>query len=258
MTYLTFKYNYKAEGFGEDDFNNINTNRDFTLGYNHILNAFVAFYDFCPAIWHNHNDLVLSANNPKSTKTYESGMPSTSYVLGDTVKVDRVEYICISPLTISVYPGTSGQLPTATSSVYWKAINKENEIYLQTFGADLCKFYGKVFDHSLETIINFKTDIAVTPQNIQFKGNTTNWTDVYCSADNQSSQDLNISSTNRNYRWIDSAWFSSLPLDRLRGRITDYYVKINFIHKNYISDPTAAKNIQKLSQWLRTFFVSKR
>lgn len=259
MTYLTFKY-AKRDFIGES--NESFVNRDFTLGYNHVLNAFVAFTDNCPAIWHNHNDLVVSANNPKNTKAYNADMPSTSYVIGDTVLVGNVEYICVKDVTIASYPGTltaiTGTNPLAPSSNSWLAINKTNEIYLQNFGADLCKFYGKVWDFEQEVVVNFKTDLAVTPQNMQVKAIGPNSTSVYFDTDNQSASDLNISSTNRNYRFIDGAWFFSVALDSLRGRLTDYYVRVKFVHKNYVTNPTTAKNVQKVTQWLKTFFVNKR
>lgn len=257
MTYMTFKYVKRDldSGSGAESL----VNRDFTIGYNHVLNAFVSFYDHCPAIWHNHNDLVLSANNPKNTKPYGVDMPSTDYVIGDTVgPIDGIEYICIKALNIPSYPAAATKDPEYASSIYWLAINKENEIYLQTFGADICKFYGKVWDSEHEIIVNAKTDIALTPQNMQVKAVGANATSVYFSADNQSSSDLNISSNNRNYRFIDGAWFFSVALDRLKGRITDYYVKVKFVHKNYVTDPTVSKNTQRVTQWLKTFFVSKR
>lgn len=261
MTYLTFKYKeYDLVSSPDDTTSTVN--KDFTLGYNHILNAFVSFYDHCPAIWHNHNDLVLSANNPKATVTYDNHTPdNTKYVIGDTVAIDGVEYICIKDVTIVTWPGTlSGTKtnPLAVGSIYWVAINQENQIYLQTFGAELCKFYGKVWDFEQEVVVNFKTDLAVTAQNIQVKAIGPSSTSVYFDTDNQSASDLNISSTNRNYRFIDGSWFSSVALDSLRGRLTDYYIKIKFVHKNYVTNPATAKNVQKVTQWLKTMFVNKR
>jgi len=227
-----------------------------------VLNAFVSFYDHCPAIWHNHNDLVLSANNPKATVTYDSHTPDlTDYFVGDTVSIDGLEYLCIKDVTIPTWPGTltpvTGKNPLAPSSQYWVAINKENEIYIQTFGADLCKFYGKVWDFEHEIIVNPKSDVAITPQSIQVKAIGPNATSVYCSTDNQSSSDVDITSTNRNYRFTDGSWFSSLPLGT-DGRLTDYYTKIKFVFKNYVTDPTVSKNTQKVTQWIRTVFMVKR
>ncbi len=260
MTYLTFKFDNTSNASGGKS---TKVNRDFTLGYNHILNAFVSFTDNCPAIWHNHNDVVLSANNPKSTKTYNSSMPlNTQFVVGDTVKIlNNVEYLCIKDVIIASYPGTltpvTGTNPLAPSSNSWVAINKTNEIYIQNFGADLCKFYGKVWNHDISIVVNTKSDMAVTAQNIQFKTIGPNWTDLVATTDDQTASDVNIPTTSRNYRWIDKAWFSSLPLPS-NGRLTDYYVKLNFSYKNYVTDPRVAKNIQKVSQWLKTFFVNRR
>lgn len=257
MTYLTFKYNNESQDFSKEDFNESKINKDFTIGYNHILDAFVSFYDYCPAIWHNHNDLVLSSNNPKNTKAFNPSMLSTDFIIGDTVKYNNIEHICISPITIVGYPGTTTQVPDYIGSIYWLAINKENQIYLQTFGADLCKFYGKVWDHEIEMVIPFKTTDAVTAKNIQMKALGLNWSSIYASTDDQSSQDLNISKTNRNYRWIDKSWYSALPLPR-NGRLTDYYIKIKFVYNNYVSNPTISKNIQKVSQFLKTFFEIRK
>ena len=261
MTYLTFKYAKRDLVGADESF----INRDFTLGYNHILNAFVSFTDNCPAIWHNHNDLVLTANNPKNTKPYNVDMPPTTFDIGDTVLVGSVEYICIASVTIASYPGTTsngGTSPLALGASggvndFWLAINKTNEIYLQNFGADLCKFYGKVWSHDMSIVVNAKTDIAVSAQNIQFKGTGANWTDIVATTDDQTASDVSISSTSRNYRYIDKAWFSSLPLPS-NGRLTDYYVKINFSFKNYVTNPTVAKNVQRVLQWLKTTFVNKR
>ncbi len=259
MTYLTFKYEaYDTAA----DVNATLINRDFTLGYNHLLNAFVSFTDNCPAIWHNHNDLVLTANNPKSTKTYISTMlPNTSFVIGDTVKVVNTEYICIKNVVIASWPGTltavTGTSPLAPSSNSWVAINKTNEIYLHNFGAELCKFYGKTWSHDLEVIVNFKSDEAITPEFIKFKALGANWTSLTATTTDQTASDLNIPTTSRNYRYIDKAWFSSLPLPT-NGRLTDYYVKLSFTFKNYVTDPRTAKNVQRVLQWLQTMFIKKK
>jgi len=254
MTYLTFKYESRDNNSGAVS----EISRDFTLGYNHILNAFVSFTDCTPGIWHNHNDLVVSANNPKSSKPYNASMPSTSYVIGDVIHVGNREFICIKDLTIPSYPPADPtKNPEYVGSIYWVLINKTNEIYLQNFGADLCKFYGKVFSHDMSIVVNAKSDMAVTAQNIQFKSIGPNWTDLVATTDDQTASDVNIPSTSRNYRFIDKAWHSSLPLPT-NGRLTDYYVKLNFSFKNYLTNPTIAKNVQKVSQWLKTYFVIKR
>ena len=184
-------------------------------------------------------------------------MPPTTFDIGDTVLVGSVEYICISSVYIPSYPPAATKDPEYVGSIYWLAINKTNEIYLQNFGAELCKFYGKVWSMDMSIVVNAKTDIAVSAQNIQFKGTGANWTDIVATTDDQTASDVSISSTSRNYRYIDKAWFSSLPLPS-NGRLTDYYVKINFSFKNYVTNPTVAKNVQRVLQWLKTTFVNKR
>lgn len=262
MSYLTFKYiKTKVNGrFVELP------SKDFTVGYSHILNAIVGFYDFTPAIYHNHNDLMLSVNNSKNYVYYGTDMPDTFFKVGDVIKVpsdaDNLgegEYVCISPINITIYPpAVPSSDPLYPSSAYWLKINSQNQIYIQNFGTQICKFYGKVYNHELELAIKSNKDLAVSWQNIQFKAIGPNWNSVECFTDNQSSSDLNISPSSRNYRFIDGAWFSSLPIDKLKGRLTDYYVRIKFTYNNYATNPTTAKNVQKVSQFIKTFFVTKR
>lgn len=264
MSYLTFKYSKDTLIDLESEIVTREA-KDFTIGYSHVLNAIIGFYDFTPAIWHNHNDLVLSSNNSKNRVYYGSNMPETSFVVGDTVSINtntipntNGEYVCIAPVTIDMYPpSVANKAPDYSGSIYFVKTNEQNEVYLQTFNTEYLKFYGQVYNHELEIIVNPKTELAITPQNIQVKGNSVNYTDVYCDTDAQSSSDLNIASTNRNYRFIDGAWFSSLPLPR-NGRLTDYYTKIKYVYKGYISNPTVSKNVNKFVTWIKTFLIQKR
>lgn len=259
MTYVTFKYQKNNVGRFGEVFQK--ESKDFTVGYSHVLNAVVGFYDHNPAIWHNHNDLLLSANNPKFTRFLGDGMqPPVSFIIGDVVALSGKEYVCIKEISYVVDYSSipANELPDYPESIYWKKINSQNQIYIQTFGADICKFYGKVFNHELEVIVNPKTDIAKTLQNIQMKAVGPNFTDIYCGTDTQTSQDVNITSTNRNYKYTQGAWFSSVPVPSRNGKLTDYYFKIKFVFKNYVTDPTVSKNVQKISQWLKSMFATKR
>lgn len=256
MSYLTFKFTSDiliSEATEVDEEVIKLEAKDFTIGYSHVLNVIVGFYDFTPGIWHNHNDLVLSANNSKNYVYYGTNMPSTDFKIGDVVK-DNGEYICISPVTISYYVAN---IPSG-DNVHWLKINSENEIYLQTFNSQFCKFYGKVYDHEIEVVVNPKVDGSVSFLNIQQKGNNLNYTSVFVETDNQSAKDVNISLTNRLYKYINTSWFSSVPIDLRNGRLTDHYIKIKFVLKNYVSNPTIAINKQKIFQFLKTWFVSKK
>ena len=117
---------------------------------------------------------------------------------------------------------------------------------------------GFVWLEDLEIIVNPKTDIPITPQNIQLKGNSVNYTDVYYSTDDQTSQDENISATSRNYRFIDKAWWFNVAIPTANGRLTDYYTKVKMVYKGYVSNPTVSKNANKLVQFIKTFFRDRR
>jgi hypothetical protein len=264
MTYMTFKYRRDTEVGDEMDELVTLEAKDFTIGYSHVLNAIVGFYDFCPAIWHNHNDLVLSSNNSKNRVYYGTNMPSTDFVISNTISVTdnadkskNGEYVCIQNLTVSSYPATGIYEPTYLNSAYWVKTNDQSQIWLQSFNTEYLKFYGQVYGTELEIIVNPKVDQAFTPQSQQIKGSGTNFNDVICTTDNQTASDTNISSTNRNYREIDSAWFNNLPLPT-NGRLTDYYTKVKYIYKGYVSNPTTSKNTNKVLQWIKTIFVTKK
>lgn len=265
MSYLTFKY---TEDDLIDEVHELVslTAKDFTIGYSHVLNAIVGFYDFTPGIWHTHNDLVLSSNNSKNYVYYGNNMKSTNCVVGDVVKVTSGgtnkslygEYVCIKPVTLDTFPPTNPIYnPLYSPSIYWVKINDESKIYLQSFNTLYCKFYGKIYDHELEIIVNPKTDNAVTFLNLQLKGNDVNYTSLYCSTDNQSASDVNITSTSRAYRYVNKSWLSTLPLSS-KGRATDHYVKIKFVLKNYVTNPTVAINKNKIVQFIKTWFVGKK
>jgi hypothetical protein len=264
MSYLTFKYADDTLISSEDDIYTI-TAKDFTIGYSHVLDAIVGFYDFTPGIWHNHNDLVLSANNSKNYVYYGTGMPTTTFNIGDVVKVDNDdfenelwgEYICIKQVTIVSYLDNLTLEPAYPGSIYWVKINAENEIYLQTFNTDYCKFYGKVYDHEVEVIVNPRSDQAFSILRIQQKSNDTNYTSVYFSTDDQAAQDVNIVNNSKTYRYIDKSYYSSAPLPRNGGRLTDHYIKIKFVLKNYLTNPTIAKNKNKIFQFLKSWFITR-
>jgi len=264
MSYLTFKYADDKLIDLEEEIVSI-TAKDFTIGYSHVLDAIIGFYDFTPGIWHNHNDLVLSANNSKNYVYYGPNMPETTFNIGDVVKVDSKffenelwgEYVCIKQVTIESYRLDASLEPPYPGSIYWVKINAENEIYLQTFNTDYCKFYGKVYDHEVEVIVNPRSDQAFSILRIQQKSNDTNYTSVYFSTDDQTAQDVNIVNNSKNYRYIDKSYYSSAPLPRNGGRLTDHYVKIKFVLKNYLTNPTIAKNKNKIFQFLKSWFITR-
>jgi hypothetical protein len=263
MSYLCFKYKKEDVIDVVDGIINLES-KDFTIGYNHVTNTIVGFYDDCPAIWHNHNDLVLSSNNAKSRKYYGDGMADTTFEIGDVIEVkdtttivNEGEYVCIAQVNIPSYPPTTPKNPLTVGNAYWVKLNDQSQVYIKTFGSDYLKFYGKVYNCELEMIVNPKTDVAVSFQNMQVKGIGPNFTDVECYTDDQSAVDSNIPTTSVFYRWVDKSWFSNFPLSST-GRLVDYYLRVKMIYKGYVTNPTVAKTDNKVIQWIKSFFVQKR
>lgn len=265
MTYLTFKYK-QYTGIGDLP---KWTNKGFTVGYYHPNKCFIGFYDWLPSIAWNHNQIVLSVNDPKNNKFYGVGMGVTIFVVGDTVAVESVEYICIADVTITSYPGTGGASGTnpVTGTDHWQILNKTNEIYVhnqptllgQVIAPDYQynKFFGKVVNNDFEFVINPKTENAFSVLNREEKGNNVRYTDVYIDADGITASDLNITSTNRNFRYIWDKLTANFPISST-GRITNSYLKVRFFKKNYTTNPMTLTGLPKLLQYVRTFFEQKR
>jgi len=100
MTYMTFKF------YGQKESPVVTKSKDFTIGYLHsnTKKCFVGLFDWFPYIFHNHNGLVISANNPKNTTQYLSlVLTNKVFAIGDTLwgsDLKEDEYICISPVTL--------------------------------------------------------------------------------------------------------------------------------------------------------------
>lgn len=263
MSYLTFKYNKYDLLDVEDEIVTVNA-KDFTIGYCHVLDAIVGFYDFTPAIWHNHNDLVLSSNNSKNRVYYGSNMPATIFNVDDTVSITGNatpskdgEYVCLKTTPSSTYPLTGIYEPTYVGSIYWVKTNDQSQIYLQTFNTEYLKFYGQVYNNEIEIVVNPKSKEAFSVQNIRIKGNSVNFTDVTVTTDDQTASDTNISLVSRFYRYINKTWNSSLPLPS-NGKVVDYYTKIKLTYKGYLTNPTTSKNVNKFYTFMESFFKIKR
>jgi len=262
MSYLTFKFRsyFKRDEVAEvDDYQIIS--KDFTIGFSHVVNKFVGFFDKMPAIWHNHNQSVLSSNNPKNLEVYYAGdMVSPSpFEIGNVVKCENKEYIC--------YVDGSASYTVPPNPAMFVEINKTNQIWIEneelspsviTYGYQYDKFYGRVVNNELEYVITPKAgQISVTNYEMGAEGD--NITDVVITADNnQTASDSNIKSYNRDYKYYDGSWWGNLPLSRTMGRITDKYLKIRVTKKNYDSNPTVYNNKLTIFQYFKSFFENKR
>lgn len=263
MSYLTFKFkSYSKEVEEPTSYTQYQVlSKDFTIGFSHVTNKFIGFYDKIPAIWHNHNQSVLSANNPKNLNKYyapDMVLP-TPFSQGDVFAAGDGEFIFLTDETISAYP--------IVGSLNVQRLNRTNEIYIEneekTYtttinGYEYNTLYGKVVDNELETIVTPKAgQISVT--NCEMGADGDNFTDITISADNgQTATDSNIASTNRNYKYFDGSWWFNLPLSSLKGRITDKYLKMRIKKKNWSSNPTVNDGKLTIFQFIRAFFENKR
>lgn len=266
-TYLTFKFKSRQLVSGE---NYSYINKDFTIAVYHPDKTFVGFFDWTPAIAHNHHQTLFSANNPKSkTKYYGPTMPPTTFDVGNVVPYLNEEFVCISPVTITAYPGIPTQRPNFPGSTFWYKTNNTSELWVHNQPKnwpeapapdyEYSKFFGLVVDNEIHFVINPKTQNPFNVLNMEQKGNSENVTDVYTYADNgQQASDVNIKSHSRYYTWIYDRIASSMPLQSNGSRITDSYLKVVLRKKNWDVLPYARSRGVKILQFVKSFFQEKR
>jgi len=266
MTYVTIKF-YTREVVPTDKVSNIA--KDITIGYYHPRKMFVGLFDWTPAISHTHNQTLFSVKNPQmKTRYYGVDMASTAFEVGDIVKYLNSEYICIADVTIASYPGTAGQIPDAVASAYWYKINQTNEIWAhnqpkllgQNPAPDYLysSFFGQVVDGEVWVPVLADTDNAVSVLNIEQHGNNENVTSIYTETGYDSASDINISSTNRFYKWVYDRICSSLPLSSKGVRLTDAYLLIKFVKKNWSTVPYTVSRLPKIFERLISYWEEKR
>lgn len=266
-TYLVFKFKTREDLTG-GKFRYIN--KDFTVIFYHPTKMFIGFSDWTPAIAHNHFQTLFSANAPTSKmKYYGPNMASTTFEIGDVVPYENAEYICISPVTIASYPGTSTQLPTYPSSTYWVLINKTNQLFVHnqpgTYPTnpagdyEYSKFFGRVVDNEVHFIINPKTANPFNVTHMEQKGNNVNVTSIYTCTDSDLASDVDIKPYSKFYKWIWDRITSSLPLNSKGGRLTDSYLKVVLIKRNWTGNtPYSRTGSVKILQYVKSFFQEKR
>lgn len=264
-SYLTFKFYQRENDRGVVE----NINKDFTIGYYHPAKAFLGFFDWTPAIAHNHNQWVMSSKNPQmKTKYYGAGMASTDFAVGDIVSYLNSEYICIAAVTIASYPGTAPQIPNAAASAFWYKINQTNQIWVHNQPInyssnpapdfEYSKFFGQVVDGEVIFIVNPDTENQFSVLNMEQHGNNENVSDVYTETQYDSASETSITSTNRYYRWIYVAICSALPLTSIGKRLTDTYLQIRLYKKNWTSVPYTRTRNPKILEMIKSIFEEKR
>jgi hypothetical protein len=268
MTYLTFKF-YSREDFSDGRGSEIkNITKDFTLGYYHPQKQFVGFYDWTPCISHTHGQTLFSVKNPQcKTVYYGPNMTGADFIVGDIVGYLNAEYMCIYPVTINMYPGNVTQVPDYPGSTYWARINSTNQIWAHNQpivifqnpapGYQYNMFFGQVVDNELWFVINPKTGNPFNVLDMEQHGNNQNITSLYTSTSTQTASDVSISATSRFYRRIYNFIASSMPLSSA-GRITDSFLLVKFIKKNWTSSPLTLSVGVKILQYVKSHFQEKR
>ena len=92
---------------------------------------------------------------------------------------------------------------------------------------------------------------------IEQHGNQQNVTTINTYSQYQTASDASISATSRYYKWIYNAICSSLPLSST-GRISDSYLLVKFIKKNWTINPYDRSVGVKILQYVKSFFQEKR
>jgi len=264
MTYLTFKYiNHTAGDYY------VKLNKDFTIGYYHPSKIFVGFYDWTPAIAHNHGQIVISANNPKNKLVYYGdGMTSTNYVIGDVVSYLNAEWMCIADVTVAGYRLDATKEPGTSGASYWTKINQTNELWVhnqpttlgQTIAPDYLynKIFGQVVNNEIQFVINPKVQNPFTVMNMEQVGNNSFPTSVEIEAGSQTASDTSIRTTSNYYRYIWDRICSNMPLSST-GRIVNNYLLVKLIKQNWTSpSPTVLTGTTKVLKMVYSFFVQKR
>lgn len=246
-TFLTVK-NYNIS----DD---VYTNYDFTIGYNHVRNVIVGFFDFTPAIWCSFNRYLLSSKENSKSFTGLEIQPNTSYVIGNVVNKNATDYVCILAFTTH-NPVQPFEEPDAISSAFWVKTFVENEIYTHWTGG-ICKFYGLVYPYIHDVIINPTTEEMFVVDNLQLSSSLNqNFDAISYSTSNDTATDANLNLGTPYYRVRDAAWENNIPLGA-QGRLIDFYLKISFTLNNIVTNPTISKNITKVTAFINSVFRIK-
>lgn len=272
MTYHTFKFKARKVLAAGDAYKS----SDFTIGYYHSDTGkfFVGFYDWFPAIAHNHNQVVFSMNNPKTTTQFiAANIANTVWAVGDTLQgqtnapsYTNEEYICIAAVTLDnavKYPlGSSG-------ATYWAVINRTNELWVNNqpeilglataLGYQYNSFFGRVVDNEYDIVVNPQPGESFFVRAIEQHGPyNVNATTITTSGALLSATDANIRGTDTNYKFVFNKIMSNLPLTSKGARIIDEYLNIKFIKKNWSTVPTTITTSVKILRFIKSFFELKK
>ena len=226
MGFITFKYSKTTASIEKE--------QDFTIGFSRKLDKYMAFFSFTPGMAVEHGGYLLSS---KVIRPIIDNL--TAYAVGDELSdgVDFHNYVCILAFT------TGAAVQPSLDPTHWIKASQVNQIFVNWRG-DICKFYGKVYESYVSVIVKTNGD-AMTVDNVEINGNSLRFTDIYTSNSYQTGQDINITSTNPNYKYTDGGWYFSLPLSSTGARLTDGYLQLKMRVKNWTTNVYTSNNLLK-------------
>jgi len=252
LAIMTFKFFTSESYMGPSDIRyDYSQAKDFTIAYSNILNVFIGKFSFVPGIMIDHNRNLLSP----AASTVEEIFGENSYLVGHRVSKSGVNYVCIQDFTTS-NPVAATEEPDYAGSVYWAKTSTIAEVHTHWRG-DICKFYGIVMPFYLQPIVAPNLTDESSFDNAEVYGNSTALTDVYYENSRQTASDLNITAKNKNFRYIDNAWWFNFALSN-KSRLVDHYLKIKLVVKNYTTNPRTSLNLKKTIVYLKTIYRNKK
>lgn len=244
--YLTFKFSSlnQMSATGREDFL---LPQDFTIGIASQISKFIGFFSFTPLIYTEINSRVYAVNAVREALDI-----NTVYDIGYEISKNGDTYVNIFGFATGnaiVAP----QEPDFAGSLYWRKTSSDNEI-VRMFTGEICKFFGIVYPHYIDIVVNPQISGQKSFDHAETYGNEIKYSDVICSTSNQSASDLNITATNKNYRYYDGKWNFSYPLYNKKARLTDEYMIVRLQMKNWITNIYTSLNVQKRIVYLKTIF----
>ena len=217
-----------------------------TIAISTIKNKVIGNFSFTPGIVTSYFGYLLGVDEVSWTFIIDG----YDYTIEDTVTKGGIRYVCYKAFTASS-PIVANEQPDYPNSIYWKKMTAGNQVSLFWLG-DICKFFGKVYPFELIKVFGSN---SVTEDKafdvIEAYGNDTPFTDVYHSTSKLSSSDTNISSKNKNFSYVNNAWWFNVALSKGKQRLVDRYMETKLVVKNYLTDPTVSLNKVKRIVYLR-------
>lgn len=191
---------------------------EFTIGY--LLNEqkLSGFYTFYPTSYFHVDGNILMG----SEGTKEVIKANTLYAIGSQVSQGNDTYVCKLEFTTGGSPTNPG-----SDSTHWVKINDLSEVYIHGKG-DVCKFYGSVFDSSVNIVSNVARDMFKAYDTYSHIGNENMFTSIEYANTHQSLLELG---TDGRYKFQNRSWRYPIPLVNY-ARFRDHYLSINAIRDN--------------------------